>query len=155
MASTKTVPAFYRIIFTYVDPVIAFATGYGLVFHRDAILGMLSPLFTPRAVAYDPWLWQVAAAYWIIAVIQGGLLRYTDDLGIWKICNGAICIMDIMLMFSMWEMRQPPHNWSMATMSQQDWSNVYGAAVFAVIRIFFILEVGFSSQKNKKKTRSA
>ncbi|KAH7245627.1 hypothetical protein BKA59DRAFT_172943 [Fusarium tricinctum] len=155
MASAKTVPAFYRIIFTYVDPVIAFATGYGLVFHRDAMLGMLSPLFTPRAVAYDPWLWQVAAAYWMTAVIQGGLLRYTDDLGIWKICNGTICIMDVMLLFSMWEMRQPPHNWSMATMSHQDWSNVYGAAIFAVIRIFFILEVGFSSQKNKKKTRSA
>ncbi|KAM0338675.1 hypothetical protein ACHAPU_011232 [Fusarium lateritium] len=154
MASTKAIPIFYRIIFTWVDPLVAFITGYLLVFHRDLILGMLSPLFTPREVAYDPWLWQVAAAYWIVAVLQGGMLRYTNDLGIWKFTNGAICIMDIMILISIWEMRLPPHNWSMATMSQRDWSNVYGGAVFAVIRILFLLEVGFSKQ-NKIKVRSS
>ncbi|KAM0546769.1 hypothetical protein ACHAPJ_010698 [Fusarium lateritium] len=150
MAPTKTIPAFYRFIFTWFDPLVSFATGYGLIFHRDAVLGMLSPLFIPRVVAYDPWLWQVAGGYWIIAIMQGGLLRYTDELGIWKISNGAVCVMDVLITLSTWEMRNPPHNWSMETMTARDWSNVVGAVLFAVIRTLFNLEVGFKKQASKK-----
>ncbi|KAF4430271.1 putative beta-mannosidase mnda [Fusarium austroafricanum] len=150
MATIKSIPTLYRGVFTWVDPVVSFGTGYALIFHRDAILAHLSPLFSPRVEAYDPWLWQVAGGYFVISVMQGGLLRYTQDLNIWKICQGAVCIMDIVILCSMWEMRNPPHNWFTPAMSQKDWGQVYGTAAFALIRIFFILEVGFTKRPGKK-----
>lgn len=153
MATIKSIPSLYRGVFTWVDPIVASGTAYALIFHRDFMLAQLSPLFSPRVEAYDPWLWQVAGGYVVISAMQGGLLRYTNDLNIWKICQGAVCAMDLMILFSIWEMRNPPHSWSMATMSAKDWANVYGTAAFALIRIFFILEIGF--QKPTKKVHSS
>jgi hypothetical protein len=105
----------------------------------------VSPLFVPRVAAYDVWLWQVAGGYWVVAVMQGGLLRYSDDLGIWKICNAAVCGMDVLQLPSFIEMRQPPHSWSRATTGWREWGIVVVTIVLVLIRLLFILEVGLET----------
>lgn len=150
MNTTQRVPLLYRIIFTYVDPVVAFVTGYLILFHRDTILGTLSPLFLPRHEVYDPLLWQLAGGYWITSIMQGVMLRYSNDLGVWKISNLAIMVMDLLIVGSMWEMRGPPHNLALS-MSSKDWGNAIGAGSFAILRLAFLLDIGFKKESNKKK----
>lgn len=149
MAAEKHIPLFYRIIFTFVDPFVAFITGYLILFHRDQVLGMLSPLFVPRYEAYDPLLWQVAGGYWITSIMQGLLLRQTNDIKIWKAANFAVLVMDLLILGSMWEMRGPPHNLAQGMVSR-DWGNAIGAGAFAALRIAFLLEVGFKKESVKK-----
>lgn len=150
MAAPQGVPLLYRAVFTYVDPIVAFVTGYLVLFHRDVMLGALSPLMLPRPVVFDPVLWQLAGGYWIVTIMQGVMLRYSNDLGVWKISNFAIMVMDLLICGSMWEMRGPPHNLALG-MSPMDWSNALGAGGFAVLRLAFILEIGFEKESAKKK----
>lgn len=151
MATEQRFPLFYRVIFTFVDPFISLITGYLILFRRDETLAKLSPLFVPRAQAYDPLLWQLAGGYWITSIMQGWLLRRSKDLAIWKIANFAVLVMDLLILGSIWEMRGPPHNLAQG-MSSGDWSHVFGAGIFALFRVAFILEIGFTKAAFGRKS---
>lgn len=83
--------------------------------------------------------------------MQGCILRRTNDLAVWKLANSAVLVMDLLILGSMWERRDPPHNLAEG-MTARDWSNAFGAGIFAVVRLAFILEIGFKKGSGKKNT---
>lgn len=115
---------------------------YFCIFQRTMVLKMLDPTMEVRDPTYDSVLWQVAGLFAMIAVNQAVLLRYTDDIGVWKISNFGVLLVDIFMVGGILEMLMTQERLSMKSMLSEDWTNVVFTLIVIVIRVLFILGVG-------------
>lgn len=87
------IPRFYRIFFTWVDPLIALSGCYFDFFDRDtAILAFIPD--SVRNPDHDAIFYQKGGLMLSILFLQLVLLRYTSDVGVWKIFQTAIVLSD-------------------------------------------------------------
>ncbi|CAG9982204.1 unnamed protein product [Clonostachys byssicola] len=150
MATKTTVPLYYDIYFRWIDPITSVLTTFMVFFNRDLILAQAGPV-APRDQqdpVLDPLMWQLAGLYLLIATLQGGLLRYTDDLGVWKISNFGVMVVDILIVCSLVELKaRTPEGLSVAGMRPEDWLNWVLTILAVVNRLAFILDVGLKPSK--------
>jgi hypothetical protein len=155
MASPQTpIPAFYRHFFTTIDPLVALSGVYGNFFTPQTV----SEAYIPASIAaYNP-------ANFILYRINGGdllcvaflmvvLLRYTKDVVIWKILEGAVLIIDLVILQGLWEMhgQQGRRFVGKGGMRWEDWACVGITLTVAVIRSAFLAGVGFERHAAGKK----
>jgi hypothetical protein len=156
MATQARIPLPYRIYFQWLDPIISAITAYMALFHKDAVLASFHPLLVPRDTKYDALLWFSAGVFAMIAVNHGLLLRYTDDVRVWKITNLGILMVDLSLLWAMFEMHFVSPEMSAMEIRSEDWMNCFLTLLAVVMRLSFIAEIGVKTEggkelKNKKR----
>jgi hypothetical protein len=150
MASPTTsqppIPYFYRLFFTTIDPFIALSGAYmNIATPADALEAYVPPSISN----YNP-------ATFILFRIMGGdllgvcflcvvLLRYTNDIGVWKILEGAILTIDLVMLQGLWEMlgRQGRRYVGEGGLRGMDWLTLGITVGVAAVRSAFLLGIGF------------
>ncbi|KAF2735271.1 hypothetical protein EJ04DRAFT_563450 [Polyplosphaeria fusca] len=146
MPSTQPIPAFYRVFFTTIDPMIALGGG--------AYLNFFDPAVTITSVfpASHPWsdmtpshtmlFHQLGGAFMQMAFLMIFLLRYTADVGVWKLFEAAILITDFTLFYSNYAGLVAQERWQMDKIRWEEWSTFAITAFITVVRVLFLAGVG-------------
>lgn len=150
MATTTHIPLLYRIYFHWLDPANSLMTAYFCLFQRTLFLKQLTVMIRSRNVNYDPVLWQVAGLYLLIATLQAWMLRYTNEIAVWKITTFGVMIVDVMILGSMLELNWGPNGLALGAVRRLDWSNGSLTLIAIFIRIAFIAGVGLETETEKK-----
>lgn len=136
------IPTFYRILFTWIDPIVAIWGAYLDFFEPDMVLNSFIPN-SARNPDHDLLFQQLGGGMLNIAFVQAILLRYTNDIKIWKIIQAANLIVDIVMMYSLGAALMHQGRLSPADWRGEDWGCLGITGFATIVRIFFVAEVGF------------
>lgn len=123
-------------------------------------MDFLTPAFVSNAFLPEemtPWnsmfsftLQQLGGALLMLAVIDIVLLRYTMDLGIWKIIQGAVLVYDLSLLYSNYDALGMQGRLSLQALRFEDWGSIIITAQAAVVRSAFLLGVGLGKGQKQR-----
>ncbi|CAO2655540.1 Nn.00g043430.m01.CDS01 [Neocucurbitaria sp. VM-36] len=134
------VNAFYYYSFTVVDPFLSLLAVYMNYFDP---LTILDPAF-PRT---SPYKWnptnaflqhQAGGAFAMFAFLMIFMLRYTNDLGVWKLFQGGLLFTDFAALFSMFKAIQAQGG----EIRSEATTNIAIIAVITIVRVLFVAGVG-------------
>jgi len=151
--TNPAIPGFYRIFFTWVDPVIALFGAYMSIATPAAMLNA----YIPAALsAYDPQqamiFQQLGGSLLGTAFTSAVLLRYAaGDVGVWRLVQASILIVDAVLGYSIWDGLRSQGRLSLAGMRFEDWGDVVLTGGVALVRTLFLLRVGFPRAEDRVK----
>ena len=143
------IPFAYRILLLWFEPFAASNGAFLCLFYPDSFLRTFTTLpYAPDSqVIYD----QLAATYVLFAWNEAIVLRFSQDLRVWKAIILGILMCDVVHLYASWhalgtEVFLNPLLWR-----AEVWINhmlLYGPGA---MRIAFLMEIGLG--KNDKKTR--
>ncbi|EME82291.1 uncharacterized protein MYCFIDRAFT_211588 [Pseudocercospora fijiensis CIRAD86] len=153
MASSKTIPSFYRIFFLYVDPLIA---GSGVCMNIftpqvsvDAFVpASISPYNTLQST---PLCHQIAGGLLTCAVLDFTLLRRTNEVWIWQAQQYAQLAYDVVILWSIWTSLAQQDRLHLAGLRIEDWGTIVIVFVCGLLRALFCANVGLRSAARAKK----
>lgn len=150
------IPLFYRIFFTWVDPAISMPSIWAHFAAPDFILDTYIPKsMSVRNPDHDMLFFHLAGSFMTIAVMSAVLLRYTSDLGVWKIVQFGIILYDFEICYSTWHFLGKQGRLDPAVWRSEDWGNLGFMAVIIAVRLAFLSGVGLKSTitgaKGKKR----
>lgn len=112
--------------------------------------------FVPSSIA--PWnpyfnftLQQLGGALLMLAFIDTVLLRYTEDVNVWKIIQAAVLIYDGSLLYSNYYALKQQGRLSLGALRVEDWGAIAITAQAVVVRVAFLVGVGLKSMSKGKK----
>lgn len=149
-STTANVPAFYSFFFKNLDPIIALGGVYLNFFDPKSAVTSMAPAST-----YDPnqvFLFHQTGGFALaIAVMSAAIPRYTNDIGVWRIFQGALLLSDFAGLSGVYNAmarqdRLAPSAW---TSDDKGCGGVYVA--ITVVRLAFMLGLGFSKTRAGKK----
>ena len=149
-ASSQSIPTFYRVFFTIVDPIIC-------------LWGAYMDFFDPRMVLSSHILNDVPDIGHVMILKQRGggmlgwgfisafLLRYTNDIKIWHIVEIAILLVDFAYFPAVFgalnaQMRVLPETWR-----AEDWGSLVVTGTATLVRLAFLARLGFDDEDAKPK----
>jgi hypothetical protein len=147
------IPLFYRIVLLWYEPIAAGLGIYLTLAAPDAYLNSFIPsTLAVRNPLHDMLFNQLGAAFFYVATSQAILLRYTNDIGVWKILNGCLLGWDIILLYSFWnglwmQGRLAPGNWR-----SEDLSALIPTMFMTVVRAAVVAGVGLRTSKLSTKS---
>jgi len=97
---------------------------------------------TPWNPMFNFTLQQLGGALLMLALIDIVLLRYTEDVGVWKIIQAAVLVYDLSLLYSNYNSLGMQGRLSLQALRWEDWGGIIISAQAAVVRAAFILGVG-------------
>ncbi|KAJ4252976.1 hypothetical protein NW762_010885 [Fusarium torreyae] len=143
---------FYRIWFTWVDPMTLIPTVYALIFTPEIMLDGLIPL---SMSPYNPdqafFFHQLAALYAFTAVILAGVLRASSDIKVWRIVIAGVLMIDIAILMSVYASMEQQGRLELSKFRWQDWGNYVFTGWVAVIRTLFLAGVGVGGVNKGKR----
>ncbi|KAI0000264.1 hypothetical protein F4779DRAFT_622538 [Xylariaceae sp. FL0662B] len=151
--NTQThIPLIYRIIFTWIDPILCLQIVYLNWATPDAVMTTFLPHAT---VGYHPDLAPlfhlIASSFMLTGLFSAVLLRYSQDVNIWKVTQFCIWVVDVSLVVSKavwlrdhggWDALQQAENWGS--------NDAIGVGLF-VARLLFVLGIGLRTTDVEKK----
>ncbi|KAI7764638.1 hypothetical protein LZL87_003843 [Fusarium oxysporum] len=141
--SELNVNNFYRIWFTWVDPLTVLPTVYALIFTPEFILDGLIPL---SMSAYNPdhafLFHQLAALFAFVAIMLAVLLRISSDIKVWRVVIGGVLLIDIAILLSVFVSMKQQGRSELSMFRWQDWGNYLFTGWVAVVRALFLAGVG-------------
>lgn len=148
----SNIPALYRFYFRWSDPAICL-WGAWMDFITPAFV---LNAFIPTAIAvrnpyFDFTLQQLGGALLMLIFFDVVLLRYTNDIKIWKILQMAVLIYDLSLLYSMYDSLGQQGRLSFGALRWEDWGSIVITAQAAVVRTAFLLGVGLSEGSKRTK----
>ncbi|KAL2785584.1 hypothetical protein BJX66DRAFT_314492 [Aspergillus keveii] len=148
MPSQKNIPLFYRIALLWYEPIASGLGAYLVLFQPDKYLNsFIPPSYASRNHTHDILLNQLAAAFVYVSLSQGVLLRYTNDITIWKIVNGCFLGWDFILLYSIWFGLSAQGRLDFAEIRGDDWGVIGATLGVTLIRSALCLGVGFRKEK--------
>jgi hypothetical protein len=150
-ATSPSIPAFYRIFFTYVDPIIC-AWGASMDFFMPTtVLSSHIPSPTPD-IGHAMILKQRGGGMLNFGIISAVLLRYTPDMNVWRIVQLSCFVVDLAYYWAVWEVLAKQGRLNVGTWRAEDWGSI-GITVFAgLVRLAFLARVGFGEPgRNEEK----
>ena len=136
------IPGFYRIFFTWIDPLMAGVTGLQGFVAPAALLELqvadatLDPLYRPH--------FQQIGGYLLgMAFLSAALLRAAPALRVWKLFQASVLIHDASILSSTYAALEYQRRLSPADWRGLDWFCVVVASGVAALRLCFLMEVGF------------
>jgi hypothetical protein len=157
-SSRKThpqIPSFYRHFFTTIDPLIALFGSYTNLLTPSAGHDLYIP---PSVHPYAP---QTSILFRILGAdllcfcfLSCVLLRYSRDVGVWRIYEGGILIVDLVILHGLWEMlgQQGRRFVGEGGIRGMDWACAGIVAGVAVVRAAFLLGIGMGEGRGARKT---
>jgi hypothetical protein len=143
------IPIFYRAIFKWVDPIIATHGAYLYLFDRDTVIRSFIPNST-RNPQHDMLFYQMAGNMLSIAVLDTFLLRYTADIVVWKIVQCAVWVVDVTMLWGIYEALRDQNRLSVGALRWEDWACIGITGFAAVVRTLFVAGVGLG--RSSKET---
>jgi hypothetical protein len=144
---------FYRIWFTWFDPIVLGLTVYSCIFTPADALEMLVPKHvSPLIPEQLPLMYNQAPWCAFMGIIFAVLLRASPDPTVWRIVQGATLVVDFSLMavmavaLNMQGVLGEPQKWRSI-----EQFNMGFTAVIAVGRIAFLMGVGGNGAATKKR----
>ncbi|KAG9496676.1 hypothetical protein J7337_011454 [Fusarium musae] len=134
--SELKVHSFYRIWFTWIDPLTVLPTVYALIFTPEFILDGLIPL--NQAFLFH----QLAALFAFVAIMLAVLLRVSSDIKVWRVVIGGVLLIDIAILISVFVSMKQQGRSGLSMFRWQDWGNYLFTGWVAVVRALFLAGVG-------------
>lgn len=151
----SSIHSFYRVWFTWVDPLTLVPTVYAIIFMPEFMLDGLIPAEMSSVNPDQAFLFhQLAALYAFIAIISAGVLRASPDLKVWRIVQAGILVVDLAIIASFYVSLEQQGRLELAKWRGQDWGNIGFTGTVAIIRSLFLAGVGVGGTaaiKGKKR----
>jgi hypothetical protein len=149
---SRGIPAFYRIFFTWIDPIICLWGAYMDFFDPRMVLSSHILNDTPD-IGHIMILKQRGGGMLNFGFISAVLLRYTTDIKIWHIVEIANLIVDFAYFPAVFgalnaQMRVLPETWR-----AEDWGSLVITGFATLVRLSFLARVGFHEDVEHKKSR--
>jgi len=145
------IPTFYRVAFTWFDVLISAGTAV-MAYARPQIF---TEMYVRSMVAHTEEIavviWCIGAMFAYHAIIQGVVLRYTDDLRVWKASQFATLVLDWQMVFILYAAAQRQGTLDPASWTANDWGSWILTAGVIVIRTMFLLDVGIAKEAQLAK----
>lgn len=149
---TTNIPAFYRFYFLWSDPLVCLWAAYMDFFTPDVVVNAFVPSsVAPRNPQHDFLLQQLGGALLMLGFLDVALLRYAEDVVVWKILQMAVLLYDLVLLYSIYYALLGQDRLSLADMRVvEDWGSIAITGVAAAVRGAFLLDVGMKRQAAKR-----
>jgi hypothetical protein len=142
--------AVYRIYFLWVDPILTLMGMYvNLIDHNLATLAFFSNVSPTETL--KPFLYQIGGMGTSFVCLFVILLRYTNDVNIWKIVQFAILWADFTMLTSMYVAMRLEGRLAVSDWRQEDWFGGVITVICTIIRALFVLGVGVKQTGVKGK----
>ena len=139
------IPPFYRIFFTSIDPLIALSGAYISLFDPETILASSFPRSSIYAKPTPPitvLLTQASGAFVMMAYFMIFMLRYTDDVKIWKMFEFGILITDFTLFLSLSDALGIQGRLDVGAIRWEEWGTIVITGFVTSVRVAFLVGVG-------------
>ncbi|KAF2683445.1 hypothetical protein K458DRAFT_419044 [Lentithecium fluviatile CBS 122367] len=143
-------PAFYRIFFTWLDPIICVWGAYMDFFDPTLVLSSHIPDL-PHDIGHAMILRQRGGGMLNFGFISAVLLRYTTDTTIWRIVQFACLIVDFTYFWGAFGALSAQGRLAAATWRAEDWGAVAITGTATLVRVLFLMGVGLGSGKKAVK----
>lgn len=148
-----TVHSFYHFWFKWLDPLVLVPTVLATVFIPEVMLDS----FIPASMsAYNPdqgfLFHHLAALFTFVGIVQGGILRVTDDIKVWRVAQAGVLVVDIAMLASLYVSLGQQGRLSLGLMRSGDWGNVAFTSLVSAVRIAFLAGFGVSNNTRAVKT---
>ncbi|KAH7174246.1 uncharacterized protein B0J16DRAFT_348337 [Fusarium flagelliforme] len=153
MAITDKIHPIYTLWFLWVDPALTIMGMWvNFLDHNLA----LQAFFTtrPPAAPFAPFLYQIGGMGTSYLIIQLTLLRYTHDVNIWKMVQGAILPADFTMLTAIYVGLKMENNLALGGWRWEDWFSVIVTGICTVLRIAFVLGVGVKDVRNPRAKKA-
>lgn len=146
------IPLAYRIIFTWVEPIIILSGALQAFFDPATILTVGTPNIKYNA-SLHPLFAQIAGGWLVLAFHAAITLRCTRDVRIWRLVHLAIFMSDIIYTLSVLEDMGAPQFYKPWKWSSVNWLTMLLTVIPMAIRVLFLLGVGLGEEANTKSKR--
>jgi hypothetical protein len=152
--TTSVVPGLYHFFFTWFDPIVSFSGAVTDFVSQDFVITSLVPKVLQEKEGVNPnykFIFQQAGGGMIaVAFLSGALLRATNDLKVWKHVQAAILLIDIAMLYSVWDAFRLQGRLQPASWRGEDWGAVGLTGFVTILRVAFLAEVGFKKTRVRK-----
>jgi hypothetical protein len=148
--ATPQVPLFYRIFFTYLDPLICVWGAYMDFFDPALVLSSHIPNHIPD-IGHSMILKQRGGGMLNFGFLSFFLLRYTQDLAIWRLVQIADLIVDFAYFWAVYEALASQGRLGAASWRVEDWAAIGITGAATLTRLAFLAGVGLVKGKGKGK----
>ncbi|KAF2832210.1 hypothetical protein CC86DRAFT_451805 [Ophiobolus disseminans] len=145
--TASAIPLFFRLFFTYVDPLICLWGAYMDFFLPRLVLSSHIPLPTPD-IGHSMILKQRGGGMLNFGIISAVLLRYTYDVKIWNIVQVANLIVDLAYFWAVYEALSVQGRLDVGTWRKEDWGSVVITGTAGIVRMVFLAGVGFGKVRS-------
>lgn len=150
------IPPFYRIFFTWIDPAVSIPSIWAHFAIPDFILDAYIPkTMSVRNPDHDMLFFHLAGSFMTISVMSAVLLRYTSDLGVWRIVQSGIVLYDFEILYSTWHFLGRQGRLDPAVWRSADWGNMVFMLVIIAVRLAFLAGIGLKSSRAGGKGKRA
>lgn len=152
--TTYPIPAFYRVFFTSIDPLIALSGFYVDFFDPETLITSLFPASHPAArvtPSHTMILHQLGGSLLMMAFLSAFMLRRTHDVAVWKIFEFGILITDYTLFHSHWVGLGAQNRLAVENIRWEEWGTFAITGFVTVVRILFLAGVGFGNSGSMLK----
>ncbi|KAF1845031.1 uncharacterized protein K460DRAFT_365938 [Cucurbitaria berberidis CBS 394.84] len=135
------VNGFYYYSFTTVDPFLSLLSVYLNYFAPETLIDPAFPRTSPHAQLTPSHAFlhhQAGGSFAMFAFLMIFMLRYTDDLGVWKLFQAGLLFTDFAALFSMFKAVQA-HGGPIRSEAS---TNIAIIAVITLVRVLFVMGVG-------------
>ncbi|KAF4449593.1 hypothetical protein F53441_7160 [Fusarium austroafricanum] len=149
--SQQNIHNFYRIWFTWVDPMTLLPTVYALIFTPEFMLDGLIPLSMSSYNPDQAFLFhQLAALYAFVGIMLAFVLRASSDIKVWRIIIAGVLLIDISILLSVYVSMKQQGRSEFAMFRWQDWGNYIFTGFVAAVRALFLAGVGIGDVNKGK-----
>lgn len=149
MAQSPHVPFYYRLFFTYLDPIICVWGAYMDFFTPTVVLSSHIPDPAPADIGHVMILKQRGGAMLNFAIMSAVLLRYTSDIKIWNIAQAAFLMVDITYFWSVYDVLQSQGRIGWESWRGEDCGSLVIVTAATMTRLAFLAKVAFEKGKGK------
>jgi hypothetical protein len=143
---------FYRIWFTWFDPIVILLTIIACISNPSKALEMLVPpevtSFVPEQAAL---MYQQAPLFGFLGIMFAVLLRVSPDPKVWRVVQAATLAVDVSLIVIMAAALQQQGRLSTAKWRGIEWFNMFFTACIALGRVAYLMGIGGSEGPIAKK----
>jgi len=141
--STDSIPLFYRFYFLWSDPLVCLWAVYMNFFTPAFVVNAFVP---PSIPSHDPLndflLQQFGGSLLMLAFLDIVLLRYSKDVTVWKILEGATLLYDLVMLWSVYDALGKQGRLGLDGIRGEDWGGIGITGLAVVVRSAFLLNVG-------------
>lgn len=146
-------PVFYRFYFLWSDPLVLVWAVYMDFFTPDTVVNAFVPTsIAPRNPQHDFLLQQLGGALLMLMILDVVLLRYSKDIKVWKILEGATLVYDFVMLYSVYDALGRQGRLDLGALrAAEDLGGMAITGLAVVVRSAFLLDIGVPSEPKRGK----
>jgi len=149
--STFSIPTFYRVFFTNIDPILSLSGVILNILSPTTILASYSPTYTdPPSIETILLLDNTAGFLAGFTLLQLYLLRNKRDMVVWKAVQGSMLVVDVFMLGGFTRALRKQGRLGFANWRLEEWGNIGITAFVRFLRSAFILGVGMGNDGRPK-----